>query len=295
MIVLSNPLTNPKQLCQDASGVRGVRRAASADQHVWDHRGYGAPVVPGVDRGRHDRRGEPDRWPTAVSGVLCAGLTTRAYAGWRCGELYLGGLGVAQGYWGRSGLTAARFVANPFGGGRLYRTGDLVRWNRTGELEYVGRADKVKIRGFRIEEGEVEPALARCPGVAHAAVVAREDRLGNKRLVAYVVGDVDPVEVRRFVSGVLPGYMVPAAVVIMGALSLTSNEIWIGGRCLLRISVVRSCRGVRRNAREEILCELFAEVLDVSSIGIDDNLFDLGGHSFAGCSPGESDSLDVEC
>ncbi|MEC3977737.1 non-ribosomal peptide synthetase [Amycolatopsis sp. H20-H5] len=196
------------------------------------------------------------------------------------GELYLGGLGVAQGYWNRSGLTAARFVANPFGGGRLYRTGDLVRWNRASELEYVGRADRqVKIRGFRIEEGEVESALARCPGVAHVAVVAREDRPGSKHLIAYVVGAADPVDVRRFAREILPEYMVPATVVVLDALPLTSN-----GK-LDRSALPAPDFGVSgpsrssRNAREKVLCELFAEVLDVSRIGIDDEFFELGGHS----------------
>jgi thioesterase domain-containing protein/acyl carrier protein len=144
----------------------------------------------------------------------------------------------------------------------------------------VGRADQqVKIRGFRIEEGEVEAAVARCPGVARAAVVAREDRPGDKRLVAYVVGAVDPVEVRDFVRGILPEYMVPAAVVVLDALPLNANGKL--DRVALPAPDFRGSELSRdpRNARDEILCDLFAEVLDVSGVGIDDEFFDLGGHS----------------
>ncbi|MGV0071449.1 AMP-binding protein, partial [Mycobacterium colombiense] len=132
------------------------------------------------------------------------------------GELYVAGGGLATGYVGRPDLSATRFVACPYGapGGRMYRTGDLVRWGADGQLQYMGRSDEqVKIRGYRIELGEIQAALASLDGVEHAAVLAREDRAGEKRLVGYVTGAADPTDIRARLGRRLPTYMVPSAVV----------------------------------------------------------------------------------
>ncbi|MFD0692218.1 non-ribosomal peptide synthetase [Actinomadura fibrosa] len=209
------------------------------------------------------------------------------------GELYLGGARLARGYFGDPGGTAARFVADPFGGPgeRMFRTGDIVRTGGDGLLEIRGRAgDLVKIRGFRVAPAEVEGVLAARPDVAQAVVLAREAGTreagtgeagrGERRLVAYVVpaaGGVDLTALRAEAARLLPGYAVPAAFVVLDSLPLTPN----GKLDRRALPDVRPApRGaVPRTPRQEILCALFAEVLDVAGVGVDDGFFELDGQS----------------
>ncbi|MGW0366580.1 amino acid adenylation domain-containing protein [Streptomyces sp. NPDC002990] len=203
------------------------------------------------------------------------------------GELYIAGPHLARGYHGRPALTAERFTADPYGGPgeRMYRSGDVARRRADGSLEYLGRADdQVKIRGFRIELGEIETALARHPQVRDAVVVVHQDDEGRRRLVAHLVTDGEPTagELRSHLSGSLPEYMVPALFMPLERLPLTPSGK-VDRRALPEPVLQDGAPGADytapRDATEETLAAVWAEVLGVGRVGVHDNFFDLGGDS----------------
>ncbi|GHO70206.1 hypothetical protein KSC_090980 [Ktedonobacter sp. SOSP1-52] len=208
------------------------------------------------------------------------------------GELYVGGAGLATGYWQRADLTAERFVPDPFGdvwGARLYRTGDLVRYDIAGDLEYLGRVDQqVKVRGFRIEPGEIEAVLARRPGIREVVVVVREDIPDDKRLVAYLTRDTEDsapnsAELRRHVQQLLPEYMRPAAFVFLAALPLTANGKV--DRKKLPAPIWDEASPEEREGRkllspiEELTMQAWQQVLQRDQLEVEQNFFEVGGHS----------------
>ncbi len=200
------------------------------------------------------------------------------------GELYLAGSGLARGYLHRPGLTAERFVANPFTPGeRMYRTGDRVRWLDGGALDYLGRTDhQVKLRGFRSELGEIETALLSQPEVAQACVIVREDHPGQQQLVGYAVPavghELSAAALRKTLGAHLPEYMVPAAIVVLDTLPLTPNGK-LDRKALPAPDFTSVSQREPRTPQEHLLARLFAEVLGLERIGIDDSFFDLGGDS----------------
>jgi acyl carrier protein len=208
------------------------------------------------------------------------------------GELYLGGVGLARGYLHRPELTAERFVPDPFStqpGSRLYKTGDLVRYRADGVVEYLGRLDhQVKVRGYRIEPGEIEAVMCQHPAVAEAVVQLwqSDTEPEDRRLVAYLVARAGQplvqAELREFVAGRLPGYMVPASFVVLDQLPRLANGK-LDRRALPAVRWGREELGrVYRGPRtpvEEVLAGIWAEVLGVERVGVEDNFFELGGHS----------------
>jgi aryl carrier-like protein len=209
------------------------------------------------------------------------------------GEVAIAGAGLARGYLGRPGLTAERFVPDPFSalfgdnpGARLYRTGDLARWLPDGQIDFLGRADQqVKIRGFRIELGEIEAELREHPSVQMCVVLAREDAPGEKALVAYLVPregqEPEARELRQFLAAKLPSYMMPSAFITLPALPLSAN-----GK-IDRKALPAPPREAReavapRTPEEATLCQIWAQVLGCDEVGIHDNFFDLGGDSILG-------------
>ncbi|WP_243754546.1 non-ribosomal peptide synthetase/MFS transporter [Labedaea rhizosphaerae] len=197
------------------------------------------------------------------------------------GQLHIAGVGLALGYHNRPELTAEKFVADPFGPGRTYRTGDLARWRADGTVEFLGRIDhQVKLRGLRIELGEIETALRAQPGVRDAAVIVREDTPGDKRLVGYIVGDADHDEVRTALKQGLPDYMVPPSLVALDALPLTPNGK-LDRKALPAPTFTRTAGAMvaPSTPTEVLLAGIWADVLKAGELGIDDDFFDLGGHS----------------
>ncbi|MEE2032334.1 non-ribosomal peptide synthase/polyketide synthase [Rhodococcus chondri] len=205
------------------------------------------------------------------------------------GQMYVAGAQLSRGYIGQPALTAGRFVADPHtshsaaGGSLMYRTGDLARWNTDGMLEYAGRSDfQVQLRGFRIELGEVESALTRCAGVAQAVAIVRGGERTGDRLVGYVVpraGEtVDPLQIREDVASFLAGYMVPDTVVVLDALPLTANGKLDRKALPEPVFEVKEFRNPQTPI-EEIVAGVFAEVLGVDRVGLDDDFFALGGNS----------------
>ncbi|MCX5202695.1 amino acid adenylation domain-containing protein [Streptomyces sp. NBC_00237] len=199
------------------------------------------------------------------------------------GELYVAGAGVGRGYAGDPARTAGVFVADPHSpgtGGRMYRTGDQVRRRADGQLEFLGRRDfQVKVRGHRIELGEVEAALCAAPGVTAAVAAVVRDRSGRPLLCGYVEGEAQPPAVRSHAASLLPGYMVPAAVLVLPALPLTPHGKV--DRSALPVPELGAATASRRprTPTEEVLCGLYAEILRVDSVGAEDGFFELGGHS----------------
>jgi acyl-coenzyme A synthetase/AMP-(fatty) acid ligase len=205
------------------------------------------------------------------------------------GELYIGGDGVVRGYHGREELTKERFLPDPFEGvtekGRMYRTGDLVRLQDDGTVEFLSRTDhQVKVRGYRIELGEIETVLARHDDVRETVVVAREDTPGNHVIVAYVVpaGSLDIDVLREALRETLPEYMVPSTFVSLDALPLSPNGKI--NRLALPAPQALAKKSKKpfvppQNELEETLADLWKEALGIESVGVDDNFFDIGGHS----------------
>jgi amino acid adenylation domain-containing protein len=239
----------------------------------------------------HSRSSIPIGLPLANTQVHVLDSQLKRVPAGEPGELFLGGLGVSRGYWNRPLLTAERFLANPFeSGGRIYRTGDLVRFLPDGELEFLGRVDfQVKIRGHRIELGEIEAVLENHPGVRQAVVVAREDRPGDKRLVAYIIPNgenaVAPQDLRAALESKLPDFMMPSHFVLLDRLPLTANGKIDRNALPAEVGSGRIGEPARPaeqgpcNELERMISLVWADALGVANIDRTENIFDLGATS----------------
>ena len=206
------------------------------------------------------------------------------------GDLYIGGMGLARGYHQRPALTAEKFIPGNFdanAGGRLYKTGDLARYLSNGTIEYIGRSDhQIKLRGFRIELGEIEAALAAHPVVRENVVMVREDTIGDKRLVAYVIPTQDELpkssDIRNFLKERLPDFMIPTTLVLLPSLPLSPNGK-LDRKALPApnesVPMLEIAYVAPRTATEKTLAEIWSKVIGVDQVGLSDNFFEIGGHS----------------
>ncbi|MFI9000578.1 amino acid adenylation domain-containing protein [Streptomyces sp. NPDC053541] len=279
----------------EAASMPAVRRVAEACPALLIHNGYG-PTETTTFATVHRYAPHEAQAPTLPIGtglddtrLLVLDDFLRPVPPGVTGELYIGGAGLARGYWGRPDLTAERFVAHPTAPGeRLYRTGDLVRRTPDGALDYQGRVDtQVKIRGFRIELGEIESALLALPELGEATAVVHATERGGKRILAYVVADRDhtaPLDLdalRARLAERLPEYMVPAVLVPLDALPLNANGK-VDRRALPAPpadALAGTAYVAPRDETERVLAGVFASVLGVARVGVHDNFFDLGGDS----------------
>lgn len=236
--------------------------------------------------GRDDVGPVPIGRPVWNTGLRVLDERLRPVGAGATGELYLTGVQLARGYLNRPGLTAERFVPDVAGppGARMYRTGDLARWRGDGALEYLGRVDhQVKVRGFRVELGEIEAALSACPGVAQAVVLAHGEGSADRRLVGYVVADrgarVSADDLRSRLADRLPEFMVPAAFLFVEAMPLSANGKLDRSALPAPDFAALATEGAPRTAAEDLLCRLFAAVLGLPRVGVDDSFFTLGGDS----------------
>jgi amino acid adenylation domain-containing protein len=280
----------------DALSVTHVNRAVAALPHTAVTNGYGPTenttfTTTHTVREPVDGTTVPIGRPISGTGVLVLDDRLRPVPDGEPGELYTTGEGLAHGYLDRPGITAERFVANPYAdvpGERMYRTGDLVRRQADGNLEFIGRGDgQVKIRGFRVETGEVAAALTALPGVSRAEVVAQRRQSGDRRLIAYVVGagsaKPSALEIRRRLTQILPGYAVPSLVRMVDELPLTTNgkvdRAALERRDTAERPEVNADHRAPEGRLETAVTDMWSDHLGFDGIGADDDFFELGGHS----------------
>ncbi|SDY75319.1 amino acid adenylation domain-containing protein [Nitrosomonas sp. Nm33] len=237
--------------------------------------------------GKVEHRTNPLGAPIAATQLFILDAEMKLVPQGVVGEVYLGGVGLARGYLNRSGLTAERFVADPFDdqGGQLYRTGDLARWRSDGQIEYLGRVDhQVKVRGFRIELGEIEAQLLAQPGIREAVVTAKEGPSGTQ-LVAYISlqagSAVTTSELREALAQILPDYMLPSVIVVLDSLPLNMNGKVDRKRLPEPEFVSEGKYEAPEGEIEEVLATIWAQVLGLGRVGRNDHFFELGGHSLA--------------